>query len=335
VRKIIFIAFVAGLLYAPFRICAQKDTPANALLLLPSANTAFDVKFQTFLDSKGARLLQSFPPTAFIGYIPKTLDAELKRKYGALVYRDKAEDMSEFFRRGESAVFAVNAWNKRFVEDPPEAPLIVSSKVQRAGKKGEGINLSWNGMMKAVSYRLQISTDEAFSSVSLNTTLKRNSYKIFPAFWKDGVYYWRVSGIMTLNNGERKESGFSAVDSFAVSKPQHPVSASKPTAPALSSNVKFRRGQLRWDASSGRYYRLQLSETKDFSAPAADVFTDTCNYKTEGLDIKSGSPYYMRVMASDGWVSSGWSSVFRVLLKAEDRISGNKRPGSKTRGAKR
>ena len=324
VKKIIFIAAVAGLLCPPFCLCAQGETPANALLLLPSGNTAFDTKFQTFLDSKGARLLQSFPPTAFIGYIPQTLDAELEKRYGALVYRDKVDDMSEFFKRGEQAVFAVNIWNKRFVDDPPAAPLVVSSKVQRAGKKGEGINLSWNQMMKAVSYRLQISTDEAFSSIALNTTLKRNSYRFFPAFWNDGVYYWRVSGIMTLNNGETKESGFSKTDFFAISKPPRAASASEPDAAEPPLNAKLTGGQLRWEALTGKYYRLQLSETNDFSAAVADVFTDTCAYKVSELPVKPGGRYYMRVMASDGKNSGGWSAVSRIAIKSE-RLTNTKR----------
>ena len=310
-------------LLAAFVLCvpaaADDDAPANALLLIPSSQTAFDAKFQDLLNKNGARLIDSYPPSVFIGYIPASMDKELKDAYGAVVYREKVDDWSAFARYGEKAVLAVNLWNKRFVEDPPAAPLIVSSKVRRAGKKGEGINLSWNEMMKAVSYRLQISPDEGFSSIALDTTLRHNSYKLFPAFWGDGVYYWRVAGILALNTGVVKESGFSKPDSFAVSKPPRPASAVKPAVPALPPEAKYTGAYLRWDPSTGKYYHLQFSETEDFSSPEMDVFTDTCVYRAAGLDLKRGVPYYMRVMASDGWFSSAWSAVSRIIVDPEDR----------------
>ncbi|PIU18535.1 MAG: hypothetical protein COT18_10335 [Elusimicrobia bacterium CG08_land_8_20_14_0_20_59_10] len=310
-------AFILFLTAAP---APAAEQPVNALLLVPSSSMAFDAKFQDFLNKNGARLLQSYPPSVFIGYIPASLDKKLAKTYGARVYRTKVDDWSSFARYGEKAVLAVNTWNKRFVDDPPVAPLIVSSRVRRAGSKSAGINLTWNQMMKVVSYRLQISPDEEFSSVELDTLLKPNSYRIFPAFWKEGVYYWRVSGLMTLNNGDTRESGFSRPDSFAVSRPPRPPSSARPDAPALPPEAKFTGPALRWE-STGKYYRLQLSLTGDFSAPVADVFTDTCSYKAAGLPITAGVDYYMRVLPSDGWVSGEWSPVSKITVQPAARAA--------------
>ena len=137
---------------------AADESPANALLVVPSERTVFDRKFQDFLEKNGAKLLHSHPPSVFIGYIPRELDKQLAEKFGAIVYRDKVDDWSSFARYGENAVFAVNAWNKRFVEDPPEAPLVVSSKVQQVGRKGRRC-LPERGD-EGHRHRLQVSADE-------------------------------------------------------------------------------------------------------------------------------------------------------------------------------
>lgn len=291
---------------------AADDRQVNALLVIPSDKTAFDGNFQDFLDKKGAKLLNSYPPSVFVGYIPAALDAELGEKYGARVYRDRVEDWSSFARYGEGAVFAVNSWNKRFVEDPPEAPLVVSLDVRKAGR-GPGLDLSWNEVMKAVSYRLQISTEQAFGSLVLETGLTRNTFRVFPAFWNDGVYYWRVAGLLTLNNGETREGAFSEPYSFAVSRQAGPA-ASKPPAPALRPAAKYTGTRLTWYPGGAKYYRLQLSRTGDFDTTFADVFTDTCSVKISELPVNRGERYYMRVMASDGTSAGDWSAVSRIIV---------------------
>ncbi|MDD5208049.1 MAG: hypothetical protein PHV36_01555 [Elusimicrobiales bacterium] len=308
------------LLLAFFVFCAPvraaEESPANALLVVPSERTAFDRKFQDFLEKNGAKLLQSHPPSVFIGYIPKELDEQLNEKFGALVYREKVDDWSSFARYGENAVFAVNAWNKRFVEDPPEAPLVVSSKVQQVGRKGDALRLTWNEVMKANAYRLQISADAGFEAIGLETVLARNSYSLIPSFWKDGIYYWRVAGLLTLNTGETKEGAYSDVYSFAISKPAR-ASGARLAAPQVPPKNRVKGKPLSWAAPAVfKYYHLQLSETADFEAPLLDVFTDTCAYKLSGLPVKRDTPYFMRVMGSDGAAAGTWSEVSEVVIES-------------------
>lgn len=308
---------------APAR--AAEESPANALLVVPSERVVFDKKFQDFLEKNGAKLLHSHPPSVFVGFIPRELDKQLSEKFGAIVYRDRVDDWSSFARYGENAVFAVNAWNKRFVEDPPEAPLVVSSKVQQVGRKGDALKLTWNEVMKATAYRLQVSADEAFDSIGLETVLARNSYSLVPAFWKDGVYYWRVAGIMTLNTGETKEGAFSDVYSFAISKPSR-AAGPKLAPPPVQAKSRVKGKPLSWASPvSFKYYHLQLSETADFETPLLDVFTDTCTYKLSGLPVKRDTPYYMRVMGSDGAAAGSWSEVGEVIVESPGPIVNDSR----------
>jgi len=305
------------------------DEAVNALLLLSSADTAFDKKFQDYLNKNGARLLDSYPPSVFIGYIPQGMDRKLGDVYGVTVYRDKVTDLAAFAVHGDKAVMAVNVWNKRFQEDPPEAPMVVSTKVRRAGKNGDGIELCWNEVIKAVSYRLQISPAEDFVRVPFDIILSgRACYTLFPAFWDDGVYHWRVAGIQVLNTGYNKEGTFSRPDSFAVSKPAGKGAASKPMAQTMPEEAKLSSGELRWTPGGYPYYRLQVSETPDFKLPLADVFTDTCTYNAAALPIKAGGEYFVRVMASDGSVSSNWSDIAKITYEPVKRKFGyRKRPG--------
>ena len=317
------------LLLAFFLLCAPAraadESPANALLVVPSAQTVFDKKFQDFLEKNGAKLLHSHPPSVFVGYIPQELDKQLQEKFGALVYRDKVDDWSSFARYGESAVYAVNAWNKRFVEDPPEAPLVVSSQVQQLGRKGDALKLTWNEVMKATGYRLQIGADEAFETVILETVVARNYYRLVPAFWRDGVYYWRVAGLLTLNTGETKEGSYSESYSFAVSKPAR-AAAIKLGAPPLPPKSTFKGKPLSWASPVAfKYYRLQLSETADFDAPLLDVFTDTCTFKVSGLPVKRDTPYFMRVQGSDGASAGEWSGASEVTIASPGPIPNDSR----------
>ncbi|MDD2806080.1 MAG: fibronectin type III domain-containing protein [Elusimicrobiales bacterium] len=314
------LAFCAAFMLAAAVNCPAADAPANALLVVPS-ETAFNKKFQDFLDKNGAKLLHSHPPSVFIGVIPPELDKQLKEKFGAEVYRDKVDDWASFARYGENAVFAVNAWNKGFQEDPPEAPLVISTRVQKAGRKGDTLKLVWNEVMKARAYRLQISQDENFDKVLLETVAQHSQYKLVPAFWKEGVYFWRVAGIMTLNTGEIAEGAFSEAYTFAVSKPAQ-APGGKLGAPQLPEKTRVKGRPLSWAAPAAfKYYRLQLSETRDFEAPLLDVFTDTCTYKLSGLPVKRDTPYYMRVMGSDGASAGDWSAVSEVVLEAPGPIA--------------
>ncbi len=304
--------------------CRAEEQPANALLVVPSG-TAFNKGFQDFLDKNGAKLLHSYPPSVFIGYIPQTLDERLRSKFGAEVYRDKVDDWSSFASYGENAVFAVNTWNKRFVEDPPEAPLVVSARVQKVGRRGDGIKLVWNDVMKAASYRLQISSDPGFGSVELETIVARNRFDIQPSFLADGIYYWRVAGIMKLNTGETSEGAFSNAYSFAVSRPSS-AKGPRPAAPAIEKKINVKGRPLSWpNPSAARFYRMQLSDKPDFASPLLDVFTDTCAYKTSGLPLEKGRKYYMRVMGSDGSAAGDWSQTSEVVIERPGPVSNDAR----------
>jgi len=330
-RKFIFVMLAGLASVFPGGAAAEDASDMNALLMVDSESAAFNKDFQKYLADNGARIIHAYPPHAFMGYVPAALDARLSKDYRATVYRGRIEDMSILSKFGEDAFFAVNAWNKRFVEDPPEAPLVISYKVQQL-KKGAAIVLSWNEVMKATDYRLQISPDAGFQTVAVDTVLSRNRYEVYPAFFSDGIYYWRVAGLLTLNNGERREGRFSEeAYSFAVSKPSASPARSPLPAPVLPASAKFKNRPLSWAKNPVfKYYRVQVSPTADFSAPVLDVFTDKETYKISGLPIERDTTYYMRVMGSDGSAAGAWSSVSEITVPAPGPIANDvRKPGRK------
>jgi len=314
-RKLLLcpVALAAFLYCAP--VFAAKPEPANALLVVPSGQVVFNPRFQEFMDAKGARLMEFFQPNVFIGYIPMGIEKDLQTAFGAEIYRGKVDDWSSFARYGDRAVLGVNSWNKRFVEDPPEAPLVISSRVQKSGSKGDSVIFSWNQVMKATSYRLQISSSADFAFPQLDTMVAKNVYRLVPAFWRDGIYYWRAAGQMRLNNGDIREGAFSKPTPFAVSNgaPRGGARLGKPAVPVRTA-VKYH--PLSWPSPVAfKYYRLQISDAQDFSSPLVDVFTDTCSYRLSGLGLSPMTPYYMRVMGSDGVSAGDWSGLSEFTLE--------------------
>lgn len=323
-RKFVFI-LLAGLASAlPVGTPAQDGSTMNALLIVDSDSAAFNKDFQKYLADNGARIINAYPPHAFMGYVPASLDAALAKNYRTSVYRAKIEDMSIVAKYGENAFFAVNVWNKHFVEDPPEAPLVISYDVKQA-KKGAAIVLSWNEVMKASEYRLQISPDTDFKTITLETVLRRNSYEMIPAFFPDGVYYWRVAGLLMLNNGERREGRFSEeLYSFAVSKPAAAAARAPLPAPATAKVMTLKgRKPLTWEKTPAfKYYRVQVAGTNDFSDIIADAFTDKNIYKTAELPLEYGGTYYMRLMGSDGSAAGPWSEPCEVRIENPMTVGG-------------
>ena len=325
-RKAIFILF-AGMAPVLFiAAAAQGGAEMNALMIVDSDSAAFNKDFQKYLADNGARVTDAFPPHAFMGYVPGNLDAALSKDYGTAVYRAKIDDMSVIAKYDGNTFFAVNVWNKHFVEDPPEAPLVISYKVSQV-TKGDAIILSWNEVMRANGYRLQISSDKDFTAIVLETLLKRNRYEVYPAFFSDGVYYWRVSGMLALNNGAGKEGRFSDAYSFAVSKPASLAAGAPLTAPVLPKTLLLKgKKPLGWPNNPAfKYYRLQLSETPDFTAPLLDTFTDRDFYKISGLPVEYKKTYFMRIMGSDGTSAGTWSGASEVTFNTPGPIANDAR----------
>ena len=102
-RSSVYAAVVMAVLAFCLPAFAEEEEQVNALLVIPTSEMSFDRKFQDFLAKNGAKLLKSYPPSVFEGYIPQDLDKELGELYGVMVYREKVDDWGSFAKYGEKA----------------------------------------------------------------------------------------------------------------------------------------------------------------------------------------------------------------------------------------
>ena len=280
---------------------------AEALLLMPDEDIGDYSAFSKELEDGGARILEAYSTNIFRGYIPKELENRLKKKYGAKVFRDRIEYMADFAPFGEIGMLSAAKWNKYVQDEPDDAPLIINMTSQKAGKKGKYLKLCWNKVPDAVFYRMQISQDESFELLSFKTATKKNCHAIMPDFWPDGVHYWRVAPVFKTVRKQTEDGEFSSPATFAVAKTAAKKKKTKPKKPLLPAKITAWR-DVGWQPCEQPYYRIQVSESKNFDLPAADIFVEGCSCRMSALHVKKGGTYFMRIKSSDGTQGSQWSA---------------------------
>ncbi|HYQ85621.1 MAG TPA: glycosyl hydrolase family 18 protein, partial [Bacteroidota bacterium] len=139
----------------------------------------------------------------------------------------------------------------RSIPLPP--PPVLSTPSNGAAGQQTTVNLTWNASAAASSYRLQLSTDSAFSTLVVDDSTLTAMSRQVTSLSGTTTYYWHVNA---KNNAGT--SAFSSTWSFTTSIPP-------PAAPALLSPVNNATGQATtvtflWNSSSGATkYRYQLT----------------------------------------------------------------------------
>jgi hypothetical protein len=157
---------------------------------------------------------------------------------------------------------------------------------------------SWNRVIEAASYHLQVDDNAGFGSPTIDTTTSSLDHTPASAL-PDDTYYWRVKALA----GDR-ESAWSEVRDFRVlSPPGTPVLNS----PANHSDVCDTRPTFRWQAvDTATAYLIELYSDMDFSTLVDDdALSDT--YFAPGQALDPGT-YYWRVQASNDCGTSSWSN---------------------------
>lgn len=162
--------------------------------------------------------------------------------------------------------------------------------------------LSWNAVSNAVSYTLQVSTSNSFSSFVYNQSGLTNTSQLISGLNIATTYYWHVNS----TNIYGTSSWATAFTFKTVTPPQAPT-LSTPTNNATEVALS---PTLTWNAVSNTVsYILQVSANNSFSSFVYNQsgLTNT-NQQITGLN--SGSEYYWRVNATNIYGTSGWSSIW-------------------------
>lgn len=161
-------------------------------------------------------------------------------------------------------------------------------------------HLEWPSQQGAVAYRLQLATQDDFSSLALDRVVHTPALEL-PASLEDGVYYLRLAGIDT--GGLQGHWSHGRVDIEA----RHPLP--RPDTPLVSApEVADDEIRLSWTASEhAAAYQVQLARRADFSRPLLDVIRDASSMD---LERPRGGKYFVRVRGLDPNGQPGdWSAA--------------------------
>ncbi len=184
---------------------------------------------------------------------------------------------------------------------PPSVPSL-ASPANGATNQSTNVTLSWSAALGALTYRLQVSTDQNFGTLVYEQSLLSGTSQAMSGLSSGTTYYWKVSATNTAGT-----SLFSSTRSFTTA-------FALPTVPTLSAPADGATGvavstTLSWSASTGAItYRLQVSASSGFSTTIVDDSTLTGTSRALS-GLSNNTTYYWRVSAKNTGGSSAFSTA--------------------------
>jgi len=182
------------------------------------------------------------------------------------------------------------------------------------------LTLTWYASPGATTYDVQLSTDNTFSTFTIDTSISLPSFAITSPLSADEVtYYWRVRVLIPQGL-----SAWSATQSFVTWN----MPAPRLLTPADGANSVSLTDSLIWHKPSGwlvSSYHVQVSTASDFSSNVvvnnsgvSDTVLGTFDsthyfFSLTSSSLTSGTLYYWRVASIDflsrqsAWWSAVWS----------------------------
>jgi hypothetical protein len=189
----------------------------------------------------------------------------------------------------------------------PGAPLLVSP-VDGSPDLPKDVVLTWNPILNAHTYTLQVSTQSDFSTTVVNESGITDTTKTVTNLPLNITYYWRVRAV-TLGG---TESEWSAVWDFkTVGIPPAPVLIS-PADDAVDQPMAL---TLTWNEAVGaETYTVQVATMSNFSSTFIDQSGVTAtSLQVDGLDAER--TYYWRVRARNEFGDGDWSQVWSFTTR--------------------
>lgn len=195
---------------------------------------------------------------------------------------------------------------RKFENLPPDVPILTSPS------NGATIDipptLSWNTSFGALSYRLQVSTSEQFTTTVYDQSNLTSTSQEVSGLSPFISYYWRVNAANSYGT-----SDWSAVWSFTTTRiPDVPILLS-PNNGAINVVIPT---TLNWNSSAGATsYRIQVSTNDQFTTIVYDSNNIT-DISHQIMEFSYLTTYYWRVNASNSHRTSGWSSVWSITTQS-------------------
>jgi putative hemolysin len=166
-------------------------------------------------------------------------------------------------------------------------------------------DFDWEDDPLAVAYKIQLSTDPAFTTRLVNLKVSTSAYKFDEPLAPAATYYWRVRSIYTDSKG-----AWSAVYRF---ESMDPVNAPSLTSPAHKADTST-PVTLSWESvPNAATYKVVVAKDALFTTKAAGEKTPSLNTT---YNLPPGK-YFWRVRAIDASGGKGpWSEVRKFFVIA-------------------
>jgi hypothetical protein len=164
--------------------------------------------------------------------------------------------------------------------------------------------LGWNVSSGATTYRVQVATSSAFTTIKYDQAGMGATSTIASGLSGNTKYYWRANATSSAGT-----SAWSAVWSFTT-EPAVPPPAPTLISPANgATNVAPTPGLIWNSAGNATSYRLQVSTSSKFSPLVFDQRNITQTWIIVGLN--KNTLYYWRVNATNAYGTGAWSSAWK------------------------
>lgn len=184
----------------------------------------------------------------------------------------------------------------------------VADAIEGSGKEGSGVREG-----SSVTYRLQIATDQTFTSIVKDTAGILSSQFAYSGTLNRGTtYYWRVNA---TNNGG---TGQFTLPFVFKTIPEIPATPSL-SLPLNNSTGASLAPLFDWNDVSGAVsYRIQISTDSNFTTTVKDTSgVLTSQYQLPGGLLNYLTKYYWRVNATNTGGTSPYSSKFNFTTIVE------------------
>jgi lipase (class 2) len=184
---------------------------------------------------------------------------------------------------------------------PPSAPSLASPANGATGVALSPI-VNWNASPNTTYYRLQVSTNSSFSTITFDDTVITTTSRQIPQLANSTTYYWRVNARNSAGS-----SPWSGVWSFTTALP--------PPAPVLASPANGATGQsltptVSWNSASGATsYGVDVSTSSVFSSLTAS-YSGLSGTSQQLNTLDPRTTYYWRADATNDIGPGLWSETW-------------------------
>lgn len=207
-----------------------------------------------------------------------------------------------------------DTWKFRTMHGSPVAIAGTNPGTDSASVNASAINgrIAWRKQAGAVSYNLQVSETNDFSTSIINQKAINDTFYIYTNLTNYKQYYWRVQGVFNEETGIFSNSEWSAVMPFKT-KLSAPANYISPIH--LAADISPVSGIISWEAVAGAdFYKLQVAKDgifTDFAVDEANLPQNQYSYK----DLLELTDYYWHVRAGNTDGVSNWSAPWQFRTK--------------------